>query len=136
MGISAFITDKLTQVCVYWGNPVEDGYGKKNYDEPIEISCRWEEREQILGTITGAAVVGFQPISRSTVFVDRDLDEDGMLFLGTLADLEDSEGDSSGGYYNPHDIAGTHIIKRFVKIPAVGSTTEFLRIAYLSPWLT
>lgn len=136
MGIGAFILSKLKQKAVYWQPLGDDGYGKMLFAEPVEIACRWEERKQVLGTITGAQVVGYQDLSRATVMVGVDLEEDGMLFLGSLTDLEDSEGDSSGGYYYPHDIAGTYVIKRFTKVPAVGSTTEFMRTAYLTPWLT
>ena len=136
MSIGDFITSKLTQTAVYWGNPHEDGYGKVLFDEPIEIACRWEYKQQVLGTISATLVVGYQDISRSIVYVDRDLDEEGCLFLGTLDDLTDSEGDSSGGYYEPQQVDGAWIIKRFEKTPALGSTSVFLRKAHLTPWLT
>jgi hypothetical protein len=136
MSISDFITKQLVQKAVYWGNPKEDGYGGLTFNDPIEIPCRWEEKSQVLGTITGNQVIGYQDICRAIVFVNQDLDEEGFLFLGTLIDLEDSSLDSSGGWYDPHQIKGAHIIKRFEKIPAVGSNTVFLRKAFLTPWLT
>lgn len=136
MGIGSIITRNLRQHAVYWGSPVEDGYGGVSYADPIQISCRWEDKQQIIGTITGNQIVGFQNMSRAIVYVDRDLDVDGFLMLGTLDDLTDSSGDSSGEYYDPHQIATAYIIKRFEKTPALHSTTEFLRVAFLTPWLT
>lgn len=136
MGIGSVITDNLIQDCVYWGSPVENGYGGVTYAFPIEIKCRWEDRQQIIGTITGNQIIGFQNMSRAIVYVDRDVDVDGWLMLGTLDDLTDSEGDSSGEYYDPHQIANAYIIKRFEKMTALHSTTEYIRVAYLTPWLT
>jgi hypothetical protein len=135
MGIGDTITRNMTESAVYWGTPIEDGYGGQTFDEPIEISCRWEDKEQIIGTITGNQIVGFQEMSRAIVYVDRDLDIDGVLMRGTLADLEDSS-DSSGSYYIPAENAGAYIIKRFEKTPALGSSTVYIRQAYLTPWLT
>lgn len=135
MGIQSMITKNLRQTCVYWGNPVEDGYGGVSYDAPVEISCRWEDRQQIIGTITGNQIVGFQNMSRAIVYVSQDVDVDGWLMLGTLADLENSD-DSSGSYYDPQQIATAFIIKRFEKLPALHNASEFIRVAYLTPWLT
>lgn len=136
MGFEAFITRNLSQTAVYWGGPVQDGYGDFTYDDPVEISCRWEDKQQILGTITGNQILGFQSVSRAVVYVDQDLDEDGMLMLGELTDIEDSEGDSSGSYYDPRQLNNAYIIKRFEKTPVLGSSTEFLRRAFLTPYLT
>jgi hypothetical protein len=41
-----------------------------------------------------------------------------------------------GGSSAPKDKDGAYTIKRFQKIPALGSTTEFLRKAYLTPSLS
>ena len=136
MSIGSSITRNLNQTAVYWGSPVENGYGGVSYADPIEISCRWEDKQQIIGTITGNQIIGFQNMSRAIVYVDRDLDVDGWLMLGTLDDLTESSGDSSGEYYDPHQVAGAFIIKRFEKMPALHGTTNILRVAYLTPWLS
>jgi len=136
MGINTSILRNLNQTAVYWSSPKENGYGGVDYADPIQISCRWEDKQQIIGTITGNQIIGFQNMSRAIVYVDRDLDVDGWLMLGTLDDLTDSSGDSSGEYYDPHQIAGAYIIKRFEKMPSLQSATNVLRIAYLTPWLS
>jgi len=130
MSIASYIASKCVETAVYWGSPVEDGFGTKTYAEPIEIACRWEDRQQIVGAITTSRVLGFGEVSRARVFVTQDVEEEGVLFHGTLSDLTLAE------RANPKLKEGTHIIKRFEKIPAVGSTTEFLRTAHLTPWLT
>jgi hypothetical protein len=135
-GLQSMISRNLPQTAVYWGNPHNDGYGGMAYDDPVEINCRWEDKQQILGTITGNQIIGFQSVSRAIVYVDQDLDVDGIMMLGELTDLEDSEGDSSGEYYDPAQLTNTYIIKRFEKAPALNSTTDFNRKAFLTPWLT
>ena len=141
MGVSGLFTRSCIQTCVYWGNPVEDGYGGVTYDDPVEILCRWEDKMQILGAVTGGEITGFSETSRAIVYLTQDVDQDGLLYLGTLASLDAFLDSSSGSYIDPRSIEGTgynraHIIKRFEKTPAFGSTTEFLRKAFLSPWLT
>lgn len=130
MSITALLTKYCTQTAVYWGNPTEDGYGSMTYDAAVEISCRWEDIQQIMGTVMGNAIVGFGDMSRSVVFVLQDLDRDGMVYLGELTDL------TAGQLANPKSISDAHLIKRFEKIPSLQDPTDLLRIAYLTPWLT
>lgn len=131
MSIANFITRMCRQDAVYWGNPQNDGFGGMTFDDPIEIKCRWQEQHQILEDMDG-----IRTVSRAEVILLQDVDEEGCLYLGTLDDLEDYLESSGGSYINPKDVEEAFIIKRFEKVPAVGSTTEFLRTAYLSPWLT
>jgi hypothetical protein len=136
MSITTFLQATCTQDCVYWGNPHEDGYGGITYDDPIELKCRWEDKIQVLGAITGNQVLGYQETSRATVYVLQDVDQDGRLYLGTLDSLDNYLDSSDGSYVDPNQLENTFIIKRFEKSPALGSTTEFLRKAFLTPWLS
>jgi hypothetical protein len=132
MGIEAEIGKMLTQDCVYWGSPVNDGEGGFTFANPVSLKCRWEEMRQIVTDAKGNEIT-----SRALVFLTQDVVEEGMLYLGTLDDLYDLYGESSGGTLDsPKDITGTYIIKRFQKTPAFGSSTEFLRKAYLTPSLS
>ena len=136
MGIETFITRICKQTAVYWGNPTKDGYGGYTYDDPEEIKCRWADDKQLFESDDGE-----QLVSKSIVLLTEDVDMNGLLYLGTLDDLEDlyddSEEDSSGVWYDPFIInTGLCIIKKFTKVPAVGSTTEFVRKAYLTAWQT
>ena len=64
MGIANLLTRTCTQTAVYWGTPVDDGYGGRTFADPVEISCRWEDKNQKL-----TASNGEEFISRSRVFV-------------------------------------------------------------------
>jgi hypothetical protein len=125
MGIGEFIANNCPQTAVYWGNPVSDQEGGYTFDSPIEIACRWEEMEQVVSGKDGNSIS-----SRALVFVLQDLDEEGMLFLGTLDDLDSDQ------EHDPKSIEGINYIKRFQKTPALNSTTVFLRKAYLTPSLS
>jgi hypothetical protein len=122
MGIEGLIARACKQTAVYWGDPTPDGYGGRTFGSkyPEEIYCRWEERKELIKDAQGNEVV-----SHARVFVTEDVDEGGCLFLGTLDDLD------SDAEENPMKADGTYEILKFNKIPALGSTLEFTRVAYL-----
>jgi len=131
MSLMSIIESRYVQTAVYWANPVNDGYSNITFDKPVEIACRWEDKEQVLGTQVGGEVTGGVLLSRSIVFVKQDMQEEEYLFLGTLADLDLD----SVGYIDPKEVDKAYVIKRFEKTPALGSTTVFLRKAFLTPFL-
>lgn len=119
MDIIDMITANCNQTAVYWGSPTADGYGGFTFDDAVEISCRWEDK---IGVFTNNR--GEQVFSKAEVYVLQDLDENGYLYLGELDDLSSNPDD-------PMAEDNTYIIKRFDKSPRLGSTTEFIRKAYL-----
>jgi hypothetical protein len=125
MGIIDMITKSCVQTCVYWASPVEDGYGGKTFADPIEIHCRWENKNQWFTDATGNQIS-----SRSIVYVLQHLDEEGVLYLGTLADLDSAEEE------DPMTIEDACTIKKFESSPVLGSTTQFAYKAWLTPLLT
>ena len=125
------IARNCKQHCVYWGSPAEDGYGGKTFANAVEIDCRWEDMHQIVTDAKGVELT-----SRALVFLTQDVDEEGYLYLGTLDDLYDLAGESSGGGIDdPISIVGTYIIKRFQKTPSMDGS-GYLRKAYLTPSLS
>lgn len=108
------------QTAVYWGNPDPDGFGGCTFDDPVEIICRWDDVTKVISDGKGNVI-----ISRAVVMVAQDVDEEGMLFLGTLDDLDSGQED------NPKSVSGAFTIKQVNKIPAPASATEFFRKAYL-----
>lgn len=119
MSSNNFPNRNLNQTAVYWGNPQNDGYGGFTYDTPVEISCRWEDSTKIITDSNGREIV-----SQAEVHVNQDVDEKGLLYLGTLDDLDsDEESD-------PITIASAFEIKRFDKIPNL-KATAYYRKAYL-----
>ena len=136
MGIETFLTQICDQTAVYWGTPTSNGRGGYTYDDPVELNCRWKDEQIMFGSDDGE-----QLVSKSVVHLLEDVDHNGLLYLGTLDDLEtlydDSEGDSSGVWYDPKLIEkGLCIIKKFTKVPSLRLTTEFVRKAYLTAWQT
>jgi hypothetical protein len=124
MSIENKILSMCVQNCVYWGNPVNDGFGAYTFDDPIEIKCHWQDKEQIIGRDDEKIVT-----SRAIVFVTQDVVTEGLLWLGALKDLTITQQAS------PRTITGITIIKRFEKTPAMKSTTIFMRKAFVSPLL-
>jgi hypothetical protein len=121
MSVYETLVRSCVQTAVYWGTPVKDGYGGFTFASPVEIACRWEDR---IGQFTSNK--GEQIYSKATVYVLQDLEEDGWLFLGTLADIT---GEADIGA--PKEIDNAYEIKRFDKLPIFASETEFVRKAYL-----
>ena len=131
-GIAKLLDKRLTQTAVYWANPVNDGFGSYTYDDPIEIKCRWADRT-ILGYDKRTTDMGVITLSQTSVLVLQDLDNEGYLYLGTLEQLYDlySGAESSAAGLNPLEIEKAYKIKEFNKVPLLGSTTEFVRRAFL-----
>lgn len=125
MSIENFIKRVCWQDCVYWGSPVEDGYGGKTFADPVEIKCRWEDKVRLLVAATGA-----ETESKATVLVTQELDEQGYLYLGTLDSLDDS-GQDSDFLLNPKNIEDAFEIIAKDKIPMVRPSTVFVNTVYL-----
>ena len=121
MGIMDTITNVCKQTAVYWGAPIDDGYGGYSYDSPVEIACRWENKIQSVQAFDGEIVIS--PIQ---VYVLQDVELKGLLYLGSLDDLDSDLSPTSVEAYS---------IKMFQKIPLLGSSSEFLRKVFLG-WQT
>jgi hypothetical protein len=109
---------------VYWPPKSEEtggqdfnDYGQPQYADPVEIDCRWEDvAEEFIGP------TGLREVSRSMVYVDRDVKPGGVLLLGELAGVADLA--------SPKNNDGAWEIRQFDKTPNLRAT-EFLRAAYL-----
>ena len=110
------------QDAVYWSAPIDNGEGGLTWTAGVEIKVRWEDVTEIISTKTGEEIT-----SMAKVTVKQDVDERGMLFLGTIDDLD------SGQDADPVDIPNAYEIKKFAKTPAFGATSDgsFWRVAYL-----
>ena len=125
-GIEKVAKRFCVETCVYWGNPVNDGYGGFTFDAPVEIKCRWEEKTEVDVGWFSTGFPGNLFLSKASVMVLQDLDLQGYLYHGSLTDF-----DSSVDTSKPIDIAGAYVIHRFDKIPMVRKTDEFVRMAWL-----
>jgi len=118
-GRSTFLSGQLRQTAVYWGNPQNDGYGGRTFDDAVEIDVRWEGRQNLF-----IDAAGQEKRSRAVVFVKSDVDLGGYLYLGELTDLSSAEeGD-------PLSIATAYEIAGFEKIPDIAAG-KFVRKAWL-----
>lgn len=103
----------------YWGAPTTDGYGGYTFADPIEIACRWEATGLVMFQYNGVEIQ-----AKHEVYVDRDVDEEGYLYLGTLDDID------SGLLDTPIEIEDAERIVRFDKIPNMAGT-KYTRKAFL-----
>ena len=77
---------RLKQKAVYWGSPVPNGYGGINYASPVEINCRWvDKQERFVG------MNNIEHVSKAVVVVDTNVVLGGRLALMELADLNSSQ---------------------------------------------
>jgi hypothetical protein len=125
MSITDLLNRNCTQTAVYWGNPVENGTGGKTFDAPVEIYCRMEQKDQL---VRGWDMKGNTFDYIYLAYVLQDLDVEGCFFLGALDDLTTQQKAS------PMGVEGVHVIKQFEKVPSLGSTTEFVRRAFLTQY--
>ncbi len=80
------IISKFTKFdkCVYWapmGKGAPDRFGRKTYQEPQQLFCRWDDKQELIKLENGE-----QYMSSATVYVDIDLELGGILWHGLLAD--------------------------------------------------
>lgn len=127
MAEDVFLEDALNQRAVYWAPGVINNEGQKDYGEPIEIACRWENiAEQFLDPDNNTQS------SRAKVMVDQDLEMLGVLWLPPNSSNL-SEGEAIAQLTDettPFANAGAYEIRRFDRIPN-WDADEFIRLAYL-----
>ena len=112
----------LNQKAVYWAPTGPNTYGEMQYDAGEEIKCRWEINKELVLQNDGKEV-----ISNAQVQIKKDLDEDGMMYLGEITELDsDQVGD-------PRKVDGAYNIKQIHKITSIDDLRYFRKV-YLS-WL-
>ena len=113
------ISRKLKQTAVYWANPTATGAGGRSFDAPVEVSVRWEQKQELFVNADGQ-----ETRSMAVVYSAQDMDLDGYLYLGTLNDI------SSAEEADPMILAGAFIIRGFESVPNV-KATQYLRRIWL-----
>lgn len=120
----SLIARMLRSKCTYWppgsegsGGVDFDDYGQPVYADPVELSCRWEEKiEEFLDS------KGTLQVSKAVVYVSTDVSPGGVLMHEELANVGDTA--------DPKNNDGAWEIRRFDKLPNF-KDTEYLRTAYL-----
>jgi hypothetical protein len=104
------------QNAIWWSAGPKDEFGSISFAAPVQIKCRWEEKNgQIMGA-QGQIITGLD-----TVYVDRDMKIGDKLKEGTLA---------TDTPVDPKDDREAFEIQGWEKTPNL-KAKEFLRIAYL-----
>lgn len=124
MGISALISKVCVQTAVYWGGPVSDGKGGHTFDAPVEIKCRWTDKQRVTTDQDG-----LQLQAKGNLMVTQDLDTEGWVYLGLLEDLTNEDNNFTIPA-NPINVPGAYKIIAVDKIPMVKSKTVFVRTIY------
>lgn len=101
------IEDMRQQKAVYWAPEGVDQFNRRTYAAPVEIDCRWVDKREIFRTKDGQ-----EKVSKSIVYPDRVLDEEGgVLREGTLAELTSTTA--------PFENTNTWEIQAFGKTPTL-----------------
>jgi len=84
----------LNQTLVYWAPGSEDRYANTSWEDPVEISGRWEEKAELFLDETGE-----KTLSRAVAYLDgsTSIVMDGRLMLGTLLSLSSSPDPATDG---------------------------------------
>lgn len=107
------------QNAVYWPPTGPDGFGGSTYGTAVDIAVRWESRQEIYVDKDAR-----EARSLAVVYPDRELMTEGLMYLGTLADL------ASGQEADPFSITGIQEIKSAQSSPSVNGR-EFLYKVWL-----
>lgn len=112
----------LKQKAVLWANNGLDDYGQPKVSAPVEINVRWVWSKELNETPTesGEVIVG-------EVAVDRVIEAESILWLGTLASLPATKTDLCKvvGYRETPDVKGRNprrsvtIVKFNDTLPAI-----------------
>lgn len=91
------------QTAVYWEPAgTRDSYGNPEYLEAVEITCRWENRQEVYRDKDGREVR-----SLAVVYPDRALEVEGMLVLADLDSLASSQETDPSTVVNVQEIKST-----------------------------
>lgn len=105
---------------VYWGSPTFDNDGSTSFAEPVELKCLWVEKIELVRDEKGKEIV-----SRARVYVNQDLEENGMVYRGEVADLTVEQ------KLNPVSLGSAYEVLVFTKTPSLVTPEEYNRVAYI-----
>jgi len=108
----------LIHTAVWWERGDPDGYGDFDWEDPVEVDCRWVQSNDLF-----TDSLGEEKRCTARVYLDRDVTVGDFLKLGDLDDIT-----SASGY--PPNKDGAYQVQRFDKIPDLAGG-EILRRAWL-----
>ena len=87
-GIEKNNREVLCANCCLLGQSTKRWIWQNSFDPPIEIQCRWEDKNEIDVGWISTGFPGNIRLSKSSVLVTQDLDEKGYLWLGSLDEVK------------------------------------------------
>lgn len=108
----------LNQIAVYWERLDPDGYGGWIWEDPIEVACRWVEKNEEMFDEAGNKF-----ISKAEILVNQDMKPGDMLYLGDLDGITSASG-------SPANTKSAYVVRKFSKIPDI-LAEEYVRKAWL-----
>lgn len=115
----SLISRMRRQKAVLWaqGSQKPDDYGNPTTGNAVEIACRWEEKSEKFINFNGE-----EEVSKSVVYVDRELKKGDLLRFGPLSSVTNPA--------NARNNDGVWEVKGFASVPNL-KCTENLLTAYL-----
>lgn len=109
----SFYTRMLIDDIVYWPFLRKGGDSTNEYGSPVELKGKWIEEKEKAKTDSGEEFM-----SVATVYVESEIALDGILFKGSLTDLDSNN--------DPLTQAGSYMIKAADVVQSVtGRTTIY-----------
>lgn len=97
----------LNDDVTYWAPGTPDGYGGYAYAAPVKLKGRWEDRQDLFLDDRGE-----ERKAEGVVYVDRDVETEGYLFLGKSSATD------------PTTVAGAREVRQYRKLRSLtGRTT-------------
>lgn len=120
MSIESFIKRITKDTAVYWAAPVAATDGSNDFGTPVEIKCLWKHE-----AVMSKDNAGTEVLSTALIYVNEDLDEQGMLYHGSLADLTTAEKN------DPSKVKNASVIRIFMKTPSLHIKNQHSRRAMI-----
>jgi len=117
-----FVDQVCVQTAVLWKNPLPDRFGEYEFDDAIEIYCRWDGKQQQIVDENGDEIVSVAEIllhSQASTQVGE------YIMLGVLEDLETNQ------INDPLSVSNAYRIKNIQSTPLFQSTDQFIQVAYI-----
>lgn len=116
MSIARFLRKLRRQKCVYWENLNPDGVGGSVFAEPVELLCRWTDKNQVVVDDFNRQIV-----SVAGVMTEDELELGSYLMKGEL---------NAEVPVDPRGFDGAFLIKWRKSVPDI-KARAFLNKAYL-----
>ncbi len=81
--LSSVVRRFTNQTMVYWEKIGSDPFGQPVYATPVEMKCRWEDKQKVVILPDGRTV-----LSKGYILLASDVVESSLVFLGAITDWQ------------------------------------------------